>query len=758
MKQDTSISPATLRAARAAALPAAPEDDLSIDLRGLASRLWRGRRTIALCMALGALVGALAVSQMVPQYKASSKVMFSLPGGSVTTLPQVVSGAAVNERTMLNEVEVLQSSSLIGRVVDALHLTDDPRFNPALRLPASGFLTLPPALREGLTNLGILSLPEPTPPPGAAQDRQVRAAAIASLARGLDFEPLPGTRIIRISHASTDPELSAKIVNTLTDQYMRAQIEAKLDATRTATAWLSERVEELRLRMQGAEEAVEAARSHQSVQSGQSLEITQQQLSALNGILTVARNATTTALATYERLRDAVAEGRDFGAISEFRASSLIQSYRAREDELLSQRTNLLASVPETHPSVQRIDMQLAEIAANVAAEAGSIVEAARSDWIVARAREERTEGEVRALEDLALEQSRAALQIRQLEREAEASRNLYANFLARLNETSEQEEVQTADARVLSPAEPPARPLSTRRTRTLLASVLFGLLAGIGLVLLLERLSDTFRSARELAEATGLPVLGALPMEGRRLQRIDVLRRFREAPRSALAEAVRNLRTSILFSNVDRPPQVVLFTSSVPREGKSTSALLVAMTSRQMGQSAIIVDCDLRLPALARMLDAADDAPGLLSLIEGTAQIDEAVFVDPETGLHVLMCKPSEPRSNVNAADILSSRKFDELIAALRARYDRVILDAPPTLAVTDARILAARSDAVVYAVRWDHTPRGAVLEGLRELQNVNAPLAGTVLAMIDEKKAARHAYDGGTYYRGRYRDYYAS
>jgi capsular exopolysaccharide synthesis family protein len=223
------------------------------------------------------------------------------------------------------------------------------------------------------------------------------------------------------------------------------------------------------------------------------------------------------------------------------------------------------------------------------------------------------------------------------------------------------------------------------------------GLAVGVGIVFLLDKLNNTFRTPLQVETLTGETVLGTIPAIGRRLHRQDVVRQFRNNPKSSLAESIRSLRTSILFSNVDTPPKVVMFTSSVPREAKSTTSMLVAMTSQQMGKSAIIVDCDLRLPSLARLLNADDGKPGLLSVIEGSAELDEAIFLDPETGLHVLMTKPSEPRTNLNAADILSSRKFDQILAALKKRYDLVILDTPPTLVVADARILSTHADAVV-------------------------------------------------------------
>ena len=387
--------------------------------------------------------------------------------------------------------------------------------------------------------------------------------------------------------------------------------------------------------------------------------------------------------------------------------------------------------------------------------EAFRVLESVRLQLETARAREAQLAADVRALEQQLLGLSTQSVEISNLEREAQASRILYENLLARLQETNAQEDLQSADARILTRAEP-GGPLGTAKRRTLMTALIAGAALGIGIVFLLDKLNNTFRSPHELEQMLGQPVLSTIPKAGSRLKRSDVIGILREKPNSSLAESIRNLRTSILFSNVDRPPQVIMFSSSVPREGKSTTSMLMALTSRQMGKSAVIVDCDLRMPALSKVLNVEDDQPGLLAVINDEATVKEATYVDPETGLHVLMTRSSERMAKINAADVLASEKFRALIAQLQATYDLVVLDTPPTLVVTDARIVSALADAVVFAVRWDSTPRAAVQEGLRELLSVRAPLTGVVMTQVNEQRASKYSYDGYSYYRGRYRDYY--
>jgi len=519
------------------------------------------------------------------------------------------------------------------------------------------------------------------------------------------------------------------------------------------------RVEELRVRVEASEDAVEDARVNLAEATGQTLEVTQLQLESLNATLSEVRSEISRLTALYGRLKAAIDEGRDLGAISEFRNSIIIQDLRAQESELLSDRVSLEATVPEGHPARLRLEQRLSEVRRSLDQEAGRIVGATEVDLQSVQAQETTLMAEVRELETKALEQSRNQLQLRQLDREAEASRVLYENFLSRLQETTQQEDLQTADARVLSPAETPQFAESAAKKRTLILATLLGGIAGVGVVFLLDRMNNTFRSPDQLEELTGENVLAVLPALGTRMHRKDIIDHLRDKPGSSMAEAVRNLRTSILLSNLDKPPKVIMFTSSVPREGKSTTSMLVALTSKQMGKSAIIVDCDLRLPALSRLVAEQEEAgAGLMGVLEGNATVSEAVVKDPETGLHMLMTNPTERSGAINAADVLASQRFYELISQLSNMYDLVVLDTPPAVVVTDARIVSRLVDAVIYAVRWDNTPRGAVMEGLKEMRSVNAPIAGMVLTLVNESRAAKYSYDGYGYYKGRYKDYYLS
>jgi len=740
------------------------EDDAAIDPRDLIRVLWRGKWIIVICTLIAAFLGYLSSSQTPAVYRASAKVMFDIQQGSLANLPTVFVDEQFNASKLEDQIEVLRSTVLVERVIKELNLDRDPTFNPSLREPGptrleriETFVAVPPGVVDLAKNIGLLPPPPPPPDPVEAA-RLERLSVIQNVLSGLQLQPVGRSRVIEIAYFSRRPATAAAVANSFAEQYIVDQLEAKLEAADAATAWLRTRVDELRVRMEEAEAAIAAASLTISDASGQSLEVTQQQLQVLNGSLAVQTAAATRLQSLFDLLSSAVEEGTDLGTISEFRASPLIQRFRSEETDLLSQKILQESRVSAGHPSLLRIEQQLGEVRRNIAEEAGRIVSATYLDLLAAKDQEASLLADIRQLEQRSFAQSGEQAQVRQLEREADVSRSLYENLLTRLQETTAQQDLQESDARVLSPAEQPLFPLQQAKRRTLLIATIIGAVVGIGIAFLLDRLNNTFRSPAQLEDLSGETLLGVLPAIGNRLKRADVVRHLREKPGSSLVEAVRNLRTSILFSNFDSPPKVVMFTSSVPREGKSTSSILVALTSRQMGKSAVIVDCDLRLPALSSLMNATKHQHGLISVLEGSSEIDEAMYKDPDTGLHVLTTVAQERNGNVNAADILSSRKFEELIGKLSETYDLVILDTPPTLVVADARIISRLVDAVVYVVRWDKTPRGAVLEGLKDLRTLKAPIAGVVMTLVNEGRASKYTYDGYNYYKGKYRDYYSA
>jgi capsular exopolysaccharide synthesis family protein len=268
-----------------------------------------------------------------------------------------------------------------------------------------------------------------------------------------------------------------------------------------------------------------------------------------------------------------------------------------------------------------------------------------------------------------------------------------------------------------------------------------------VALVLVREAMHSAYRSARELEEDTGVTVMGQIPVIPGK-DRVDILDYLVSKPSSAAMEAIRNLRTSVLLSNVDNPPQVIMSTSSIPGEGKTTNSLALATNLVGTGKSVLLLEGDIRRNTLLEYFPELKGRKGLVSVLSGEVRFDDVVALDPKTGVSILMGQ----RSTTNAADLFMSDTYMNFIDEMRRRFDYIIIDTPPVLVVPDARIIAKSADAILFTVRWDSTARGQVEAALQMFETVNQRVTGIVLSQIDSEEMKRYGY-GGKY--GRYGSY---
>ena len=303
---------------------------------------------------------------------------------------------------------------------------------------------------------------------------------------------------------------------------------------------------------------------------------------------------------------------------------------------------------------------------------------------------------------------------------------------------------------RVLSAAVIPGAPSSAKAQSTIVRGGVIGLFLGVGLIFLRNMLRVTMRTPEELEAATGLTVLGEIPSV-RAAKPRALLAYMIEKPTSSLAEAVRNLRTAIQLSDMDMAPKSIMVASSVPGEGKTTTAIALAQSWASSGKKVLLLDCDLRRGSIRTELKI-ETKSGLIAVLSGNAPFEEAVSHHEGTGIDVLIADSSK----VAGVDVFSSKSYEAFIAKMRDLYDYIIIDTPPLLAIPDARVIAQNTDAVIYLAHWDSTSRRMIRSGLDLLYQVNVHVKGLALTRIDSKRMHRYGYYG---YRGRKIDkYYAN
>ncbi len=692
------------------------EDD-EIDLGKLFQTLWRGKVWILLSGLLALMIGAYyAYGAATPVYTAQATVALESREQQVMDIENVVAGLSGDQSTINTEVEVIRSRGLLEKLVADLDLMQDPEFNTRLRPePTWSIGQLVGAIRE-LVAGPPPARPEPT-------ERAILDRTIDNLRAAISVSNVRQSYVFEISAVTEDPQKSAAIANRLAELYIDDQIAVKFAKTEQATLWLSERVSELQAQLETAQAELKDFSSNTNLVNAEALVALNRQL---------------------KELRDRRASTRAQAAAAQARLAELTAARDLAPDAFAE-----VADDPALSQALDRLENQ--RVGAEVAFET-------RAEAILARAELEarRAEAQITALDRSIAEvesqidtQSEELVRLQQLEREAEASRLLYEAFLSRLKETSIQQGIQQADSRVLSYAVVPNNPSAPRKSRILALSLLLGLFAGAGGILAREMAQTKFRVAEDLEGRTGYAVIGQIPKIPAR-RRKNVLKYLSDKPNSAAAEAIRNLRTSILLANLDNPPKVIMSTSSIPGEGKTTQSIALAQNLSGLGAKVLLLEGDLRRRTLGQYFEAAEK-PGFLSVLSGDVQIADAIVHDPVINADVLFGE----RSPVNAADLFSSTKFADFVARLRDSYDYVIIDTPPVLAVPDARVIGQSVDAIIYSVKWDSTSHRQVLDGLKSFESVNLRVSGLVLSQIDRKGMKRYGY-GDSY--GAYQSYYES
>ncbi len=724
------------------------------DFPSLVRTLWRHKWLILTAVLTPAVFALIVVLQMPSIYQARATVVIDSRGGAnVVDIESVTQDLPVFrnlEQVVNSEIKVLTSQPLSERVVDSVGLGNHPEFNPAL-LETADRRSWPWSIIRAALRPSNAGSDEADLMPGERAARE-RLAVLEKYAAALSVVPVPRSFAISVRFDSQDPVLAASVANSLADTYIRNQVESKAEATRKASAWLQERVDELRREVLESERRVESFRAQNGLVQSSTATIVEQQLNELNSELVAARAILAEREAVIQQVLSLVEDG-DIQFVAGIFDSGVVATLKAEEAELVRRVAELRSEFGPRHPLLINATAELAEIRDRTEVEIARLVESARSKARVAAARVATLEADVRQLEDNASDVSQSEVQLRSLERDAAAARSLLETFLTRLKETQDQAGLQQADARVVSYAEIPTKPSSPNRRLIVFVAVMIGSVLALLIVAIIEQFERGVRSADQVQSQFGLPSLGLVPSLPRRVvQKLGPSRYILERSTSSFAESLRTLRTGLLLFDREAPPKTVLFTSALPGEGKTTTAISLAQQSATNGERVLLIDCDNRRPSVYSQLKAANE-PGLVEYLEGQASsLFNVLGVAEESRLNFV----TAGREIANFADLLRSEQFAYFLKQVRERYDLVILDSAPVLSVAEPRILASMCDATVFVAKWGDTRREAVRIGLQQIADAGSRIAGVVLAQVDVKKHAAYAFSDSGYYYGNQGSYY--
>jgi succinoglycan biosynthesis transport protein ExoP len=664
-------------------------------------------------------VVTIASFKMKPVYEAAARVEVDKEAQSMQPFPDSNGFGEYedSEAYIETQTKILQSETLALMTIKSLDLAHYPEFG-------------------GTANSGAWQHVGPSPS---------RPAILGAFLGRLVVKRVPNSRLIEVQFEAQDAQLAAQVVNTHLQNYVEENFRSKYDATTQASNWLSAELEELRIKVEKSEDArIAYQRENQIWQIDEKQDITSQKLGDLSKAVTDAQTDVAQKEALY---RMAISGNVD--ALPAAQHNDVISNLLRRKSDLDESYAEALDQYGPNYPKVVRLQAQQKEVEQNLAAARKTMVESVEEEFSTARSHVELLQEALDKQKAEANDLAEKLVQYHILQHDAESNKQLYDGLLQKLKEAGITAGLRSSNIRVVDPALAPASPSRPQKARNILLAVLVGLVGGVGLALFREYLDNTVKSPDDIEALTGLPSLAVVPsLPGLRTSHSRFSRLAREAapqsasgprvellsyiqPKSQISEAFRALRTSLLLSQADHPPQVILVTSALPREGKTTAAVNLAVTLAQLGDRTLLMDSDLRKPGIRRALNLTiGKEVGLSSYLAGVSTLDEATIPHPTINNLVALTTGPVPPS---PADLLSSHRMREAIVELRHRFKFIVIDSPPVMAATDAVILSALTDGVLLVVRSGETPKEAFTRTRDLLAAVKCRLLGVILNAVD-------------------------
>lgn len=667
------------------------------------------------------LLAALVVFQMTPVYRSTALLLIENAKSKALTLADLydIQGSAGQE-SFNSQVQILKSRPIAEMVIKKLELTKNPGFNPPVQ---PGWFT---------------AEPEGTP---AEIEARLLEDSLGRFSNRLTIEPVLKSQIVKISFDSTDKELAAQVANAVAEAYIENDLEARSQMTQRANIWLTQRMQGLRKNLEESEKVLQRYREQENIidNKGVVLSGSAKQLEEISTNLIAARQRMAEAESAYNQVKDHREQPIEaMESLPAVLKNAAVQQMKEAESAAARKLNELLSRYTAAHPKVIAAESELRSAREAVKREVQAVVNGITKDYELAKAN---VVANSRALDQIKADiqnLTRKEFKLSVLLREAESNKQLYDLFVNRAKETDVASNLQSTAGRIVDPAVVESKPLKPKKMQVIGIALLLGLLAGVALVFVLDYLDNTLHTVADVERRLGVDVLGSVQIleQGKDKQAV-VARAFLEDPNSLFAESVRTVRTAVLLSAIDEPHRVVMVTSTVPGEGKTTIATNLAFALGQM-KKVLLIDGDIRKPSLAAAIGGVKGARGLVDYLADEAPLKDCIH---NTESHNVFMLPAGKRFN-SPLELLSSQRFGETIAKVKEMFDVVIIDCPPLKPVSDSLVIAGYANAVLYVVKADSTPHQLVSAAIKRLLGIDAPFLGVVLNQLDYRKSDRYGH----------------
>ncbi len=676
------------------------------------------------------LLAALVVYQITPVYRSSALLLIESSKSKALTLADLYNAQGGSGREAFNsQVQILQSRPIAELVIRKLDLANNAAYNPPAK--TSWFSGEPDAATS-------------------ETEAEVFEHLLLQFSASLTIEPLPNSQIVKISFDSTDAELSAKIANAVADAYIENDLEARSMMTQRAKVWLTQRMEDLRKNLETSEKALQQYREKENIidNKGVVLGGSAKQLEEISTNLIAGKQRLSEAQGIYNQVKDY--QGSQIDALislPSIQKNPGVLRTKETVAEAASKLTELQGRYTAAHPKVISAESELRAAREALKREVQSAVNGITREYELARANVTANTRELDQVKAEIQSISRKEFKLSVLMRDVESNKQLYDMFVSRAKETDVASNFESTAGRIVDPAVVPTYPIKPKKSKFVGIALMLGLLGGIALVFLKDYMDNTMHTVSDVERRLGMEVLGS--MQKLELEDDDphyVSSAYLVDPNTPFAESVRSLRTAVLLSAIDEPHRVVMVTSTLPGEGKTTVATNLAFALGQM-KKVLLIDGDIRRPGLSNAMGGLDGALGLVDYLAEEAPLKDCIHKSDSDNVFVV---PAGKRFN-SPLEFLSSQRFGETIEKLKLLFDVVIIDCPPLRPVSDALVISTYANAVLYVVKADSTPYQLANSVIKRLLNVNAHVLGVVLSQVDQKKTDHYGHYAYEYAYGR-------
>lgn len=718
-----------------------PEDaanklDLVEYWRSISKRKWA---IVAFGLVIALLAGVVVFS-LPPVYRATTTVLIESNKNKVVSIEDVYGGMGQSREYFQTQVEIIKSREVAMRTIESLKLWDYPEFDPRVKEKNQW--------NELLEKIGFGD---------AGEGRDWTNAALASTVYGkfirqLSIEPVRLSQLAKVSFESNNSALAALVANTVANIYIESDLDARYKMTKQASGWLQERLSSLKNKLDDSERNLQNYREKSGIvdvksasQSGAG-----KQIEEVTQRLVETRLRRAEAENAYNQIRS-VGKNGDYSSLpAVVRNGNVSDALKAQADAERNM-SEVAQRYGFEHPKYVAAEATLKSARENVKRQVESVVGSVTREYEVAVGTERALEGTLNSARGSIQNLNRKEFELGVLEREVDSNRQIYDMFMKRAKETNVSGDLQSAVARVVDTAVVPSRPVKPQKPQIIAIAFALGLFVGALVSLLLDRLDNTIKTTDDVEAKLKAPLLTTLPLlEKGDTDRVASARLFLDSPKSIYSEAIRTARTGVLLSAIDVPNRILLVTSSLPGEGKTTFSINLALAHAQTKRT-LLIDADMRRPAITKGLDLAPAALGLSELVAGTAVLDDCLQAVPGSSLSVL----GSGRIPPNPLELLLSQKFKATLDELAAIYDIIVIDSPPVELVSDALVISAHATGVIYAVNAADTPYPLARKGLQRIRRAEGEIMGVVLNRFDFKQAEKYygEYSGyGKYGYGKY------